>query len=79
MRQGFSAWYTSTTTPSRSRNKASMAIFMKKVWIEVHGTMCRPRPIGKSVTPISPLNRVMNESAAPASSANSVFRVAFFT
>ncbi len=56
-----------------------MAIFMKKVWIEVHGTMCRPRPIGNSVTPISPLNRVMNESAAPASSANSVFRVAFFT
>lgn len=79
MRQGFSAWYTSTTTPSRSRNTASMAIFMKNVWIEVHGTMCRPLPIGKPVTPMSPLNRVMNESAASASSANSVFRVVFVT
>ncbi len=56
-----------------------MAIFMKNVWIEVHGTMCSPLPIGKSVTPMSPLNRVTNESAASASSARSVFRVVFFT
>lgn len=56
-----------------------MGIFMKNVWIDVQGTMCSPRPMGKSLTPINPLNRPRNESAAPASSASSVFRVAFFT
>lgn len=56
-----------------------MAIFMKNVWIDVQGTMCSPLPIGKSVTPMSPLKRCMNESAASASSASSVLRVAFFT
>ncbi len=56
-----------------------MAIFMKNVWIDVQGTMCSPRPIGKSLTPISPLKRCMNESAASASSASNVLRVAFLT
>ncbi len=64
-----------TMTPSASRKATSMGMRMKKVWMELQGSMCSPSPKGSAARPISPMNRSTKLVARWARSASRRSRV----
>lgn len=51
---------------------------MKNIWIESHGVISRPVPLGSSLLNCSPFSREKKDAASSHLFASIVFRVAFF-